>query len=67
MLHYHMYTGRGPKYGFEGGQTPLRMRVPKTGSIDKYAMHTVYSLFCIYCFLEQKIREKYRGGEKIGW
>jgi hypothetical protein len=24
-------TGRAPKIGFEGGQTPLRMRVPKRG------------------------------------
>lgn len=24
-------SGRGPKEGFEGGQTPLRMRVPKRG------------------------------------
>lgn len=24
-------TGRGPKLGFEGGQTPLRLRVPKRG------------------------------------
>ena len=24
-------AGRGPKPGFEGGQTPLRLRVPKRG------------------------------------
>lgn len=29
------FTGRGPKVGFEGGQTPLRVALPKRGFINR--------------------------------
>ena len=32
-------AGRKPKLGFEGGQTPLRQRVPKRGFRNPNAIH----------------------------
>lgn len=32
-------TGRTPRLGFEGGQTPMRFRVPKKGAYNPFSLH----------------------------
>ena len=41
-------AGRGPKLGFEGGQTPLRLRVPKRGFHNPCAVipHSLTIMCC---------------------
>ena len=39
--HKTLPAGRSPKIGFEGGQTPLRQRVPKRGFRNPSALNYV--------------------------
>ena len=41
--------GRRPRLGFEGGQTPLRLRLPRRGFHNKFSL-TFKVFFCLSCF-----------------